>query len=215
MLKLGRKILSFRKRIVAIVVGVTMVTLSLLFTNDMARRLREKEQHEVALWVHAMERVMSDSSNDPFVQDILSQRNNIPFIITNQNLKVLHSHLIPEEIINIPTACARRSTSSPKRIPRSRSNTTGAKTTNTSYSSASPGCSRPSTGSPTSSSPSLRSSSCWVSSLSARPSRTSRTAYGSDWPKKRRTNWVPPPPRCWDGSNTCARSPSIRVPSKR
>ena len=48
MLKLGRKILSFRKRIVAIVVGVTMVTLSLLFTNDMARRLREKEQHEVA-----------------------------------------------------------------------------------------------------------------------------------------------------------------------
>ena len=78
-----------------------------------------------------------------------------------------------------------------------------------------PGCSRPSTGSPTSSSPSLRSSSCWVSSLSARPSRTSRTAYGSDWPKKRRTNWVPPPPRCWDGSNTCARSPSIRVPSKR
>ena len=54
MLKLGRKILSFRKRIVAIVVGVTMVTLSLLFTNDMACRLREKEQHEVALWVHAM-----------------------------------------------------------------------------------------------------------------------------------------------------------------
>ena len=204
MLKLGRKILSFRKRIVAIVVGVTMVTLSLLFTNDMARRLREKEQHEVALWVHAMERVMSDSSNDPFVQDILSQRNNIPFIIS-----------FPKRSSTIPTACARRSTSSPKRTPRSRSNTTGAKTTNTSYSSASPGCSRPSTGSPTSSSPSLRSSSCWVSSLSARPSRTSRTAYGSDWPKKRRTNWAPPPPRCWDGSNTCARSPSIRVPSKR
>ena len=47
MLKLGRKILSFRKRIVAIVVGVTMVTLSLLFTNDMARRLREKA-HQAA-----------------------------------------------------------------------------------------------------------------------------------------------------------------------
>lgn len=102
MLKLGRKILSFRKRIVAIVVGVTMVTLSLLFTNDMACRLREKEQHEVALWVHAMERVMSDSSNDPFVEDILSQRNNIPFIITNQDLKILYSHLIPEEIVNHP-----------------------------------------------------------------------------------------------------------------
>lgn len=102
MLKLGRKILPFRKRIVAIVVGVTLVTLSLLFTNDMACRLREKEQHEVALWVHAMERVMSDSSNDPFVEDILSQRNNIPFIITNQDLKILYSHLIPEEIVNHP-----------------------------------------------------------------------------------------------------------------
>ena len=46
MLKLGRKILSFRKRIVAIVVGVTMVTLSLLFTNDMARRLREIQKEQ-------------------------------------------------------------------------------------------------------------------------------------------------------------------------
>ncbi len=106
MFKLGGKILSFRKRIIAIVIGVMLVTVSLLFTNDMARRLREKEQHEVTLWVHAMERVMSDvmndTGNDPFIRDILSQRNNIPFIITNQDLKVLRSHLIPEEIINHP-----------------------------------------------------------------------------------------------------------------
>ena len=215
MLKLGRKILSFRKRIVAIVVGVTMVTLSLLFTNDMARRLREKEQHEVALWVHAMERVMSDSSNDPFVQDILSQRNNIPFIITNQNLKVLHSHLIPEEIINHPDRLRKKINQlTEENTPITIQYYWGkdhkhiiffgqSRLLKTLYRY------------PTSSSPSLRSSSCWVSSLSARPSRTSRTAYGSDWPKKRRTNWAPPPPRCWDGSNTCARSPSIRVPSKR
>lgn len=100
------RILSFRKRIVAIVAGTTLVLLSLFFTNDMARSLREKEQHEVELWVHAMERVMrdvmSDSGNDPFVEDILSQRNNIPFIITNQDLKVLRSHLIPEAIVNHP-----------------------------------------------------------------------------------------------------------------
>ena len=215
MLKLGRKILSFRKRIVAIVVGVTMVTLSLLFTNDMARRLREKEQHEVALWVHAMERVMSDSSNDPFVQDILSQRNNIPFIITNQNLKVLHSHLIPEEIINHPDRLRKKINQlTEENTPITIQYYWGKDHKHIIFFGQSR-CSRPSTGSPTSSSPSLRSSSCWVSSLSARPSRTSRTAYGSDWPKKRRTNWVPPPPRCWDGSNTCARSPSIRVPSKR
>ena len=215
MLKLGRKILSFRKRIVAIVVGVTMVTLSLLFTNDMARRLREKEQHEVALWVHAMERVMSDSSNDPFVQDILSQRNNIPFIITNQNLKVLHSHLIPEEIINHPDRLRKKINQlTEENTPITIQYYWGKDHKHIIFF----GQSR------------LLKTLYWfpyiqlsviaifillVSSLSARPSRTSRTAYGSDWPKKRRTNWAPPPPRCWDGSNTCARSPSIRVPSKR
>ena len=215
MLKLGRKILSFRKRIVAIVVGVTMVTLSLLFTNDMARRLREKEQHEVALWVHAMERVMSDSSNDPFVQDILSQRNNIPFIITNQNLKVLHSHLIPEEIINHPDRLRKKINQlTEENTPITIQYYWGkdhkhiiffgqSRLLKTLY------------WFPYIQLSVIASSSCWVSSLSARPSRTSRTAYGSDWPKKRRTNWAPPPPRCWDGSNTCARSPSIRVPSKR
>jgi hypothetical protein len=215
MLKLGRKILSFRKRIVAIVVGVTMVTLSLLFTNDMARRLREKEQHEVALWVHAMERVMSDSSNDPFVQDILSQRNNIPFIITNQNLKVLHSHLIPEEIINHPDRLRKKINQlTEENTPITIQYYWGKDHKHIIFF----GQSR------------LLKTLYWFPYIqlsviaifillgfiaSARPSRTSRTAYGSDWPKKRRTNWAPPPPRCWDGSNTCARSPSIRVPSKR
>lgn len=215
MLKLGRKILSFRKRIVAIVVGVTMVTLSLLFTNDMARRLREKEQHEVALWVHAMERVMSDSSNDPFVQDILSQRNNIPFIITNQNLKVLHSHLIPEEIINHPDRLRKKINHHRREHPDHDPILLGQRPQTHHILRPVPAAQDPLLVPLHPGSPSLRSSSCWVSSLSARPSRTSRTAYGSDWPKKRRTNWAPPPPRCWDGSNTCARSPSIRVPSKR
>ena len=42
-----RHLLSFRNRIVAIVAGVTLVALSLLFTNQMAGQLKEKEQHEV------------------------------------------------------------------------------------------------------------------------------------------------------------------------
>ena len=105
-MKLAHTIFSFRNRLVIIIVGISLGAVSLLYTNNMARRLKEKEQHDVALWAHAMERVtrdvLSDSSNDPFVEDILSQRNNIPFIITDENLKVLHSHLIPDEIINHP-----------------------------------------------------------------------------------------------------------------
>ena len=55
-----RKILSFRNRIVVIAVGALLGALSLLYTNNMALRLREKEQHDVALWAHAMERLNRD-----------------------------------------------------------------------------------------------------------------------------------------------------------
>ena len=53
-------LLSFRNRVVVIVVGISLGAMSLLYTNDMARRLREKEQHDVALWAHAMERINRD-----------------------------------------------------------------------------------------------------------------------------------------------------------
>ena len=103
-----RKILSFRNRIVVIAVGALLGGLSLLYTNNMALRLREKEQHEVALWAHAMERLNRDvlrgsiQVHDPLVDDLISNNNNIPFIITNERLEVITSHLIPEEVINHP-----------------------------------------------------------------------------------------------------------------
>ena len=101
-MKIRTEFFSFRNRVVVIVVGVTLGALSLLYTNDMARRLQEKEQHDVALWAHAMERVTRDvlggSIQDPFVADIMSNGNNIPFIMTNENLEVLQFHLVPEKI---------------------------------------------------------------------------------------------------------------------
>lgn len=103
-----RKLLSFRNRIVLIAAGIFLGGLSLLYTNNMAHRLKEKEQHDVALWAHAMERlnrnVLSGSgiAPDPLVNDLISSNNNIPFIITNENLEVISSHLIPDEIINHP-----------------------------------------------------------------------------------------------------------------
>ena len=103
-----RKIFSFRNRIVVIVVGIVLGALSLVYTNDLARRLREKEQHDVALWAHAMERLNRDvlsgsiQVQDPLVDDLISNNNNIPFIITNENGQVISSHLIPDEVINHP-----------------------------------------------------------------------------------------------------------------
>ncbi|MUU02973.1 hypothetical protein [Alistipes sp.] len=94
---------------------------SLLYTNNMAKRLKEKEQHDVALWAHAMERanrnVMGGSMEDPLITDIVSNGNNIPFIMTNENLEVLNSTWFPKRSSTTPTGCAGRSTNSRPRTP--------------------------------------------------------------------------------------------------
>lgn len=97
---------SFRNRMAIIAVGVALGAVSLLFTDNMARQLQQKEQHDVLLWAHAMERVHRDVSGDllqdPLIADIMSNGNNIPFIITDENLEVINFHLIPEEVIDHP-----------------------------------------------------------------------------------------------------------------
>ena len=100
------KILSFRNRVVILSLGAVLVALSLAYTNRMANRLREKEQHDVELWARAMERVnrdaMGDYMADPLIANIVNNRNNIPFIITDENLRVVSSHLVPDNIIGDP-----------------------------------------------------------------------------------------------------------------
>ena len=116
-MKFGRNILSFRNfsfrnRVVVIFVGLALGVLSLLYTNKMAQRLKEQEQHDVVLWTHAMERanrdVMGNSLQDPLIQDIINNSNNIPFIITDENLKVHYSHLVPDEILDHPDKLRRQ-----------------------------------------------------------------------------------------------------------
>jgi anti-sigma regulatory factor (Ser/Thr protein kinase) len=86
--------------------GIVLVSTSLFITNRMANSLREKERHDVELWAAAMERInrdaMGDYMGDPLVASIISNRNNIPFIITDENLRVVSYHLIPDTIINNP-----------------------------------------------------------------------------------------------------------------
>ena len=105
-MKIRRDLFSFRNRVVVILVGILLGALSLIYTNNMAARLEEKEQHDVALWAHAMERINRDVLgsviSDPLVKDIMSNGNNIPFIITNENLEVVNAHLIPDRIIDHP-----------------------------------------------------------------------------------------------------------------
>lgn len=92
-----------RGRTVILVVATILVGLSLFVTNRIAEELRIKEQHDVELWATAMERVnrdaMGDYINDPLVTSIISNRNNIPFVITDENLRVISHHLIPDKVI--------------------------------------------------------------------------------------------------------------------
>lgn len=99
------RLLTFRNRMVVIVLGLVLACVSLFFTSRMARSLSEKEQHDVQIWAMAMERSGNTSmflAEDPLMAEIISGRNNIPLIITDNNLHVIESHLIPQSVINHP-----------------------------------------------------------------------------------------------------------------
>ena len=80
--------ISFRSRIILITVGVVLAIMSLFYTYKLADVLRQKEQHDVELWVAAMERVSREAFGnylvDPLISHIVSTHNNIPFIITDE-----------------------------------------------------------------------------------------------------------------------------------
>lgn len=101
-----RKIWSFRNRVVVLSIGALLVLLSLAYTARMAHNLGEKERHDVELWARAMERVnrdaMGDYMRDPLISNIINNRNNIPFIITDENLHIISSHLVDTAIVNNP-----------------------------------------------------------------------------------------------------------------
>jgi len=97
-----RLFFSFRGQVTIIVVGLAIAIGSWLFTNYMARNLREMEQNEVALWSYVMTRLGEFNRNDPIVRRIIGNRNNIPFIMTDERLQVISSNRVPEKIINHP-----------------------------------------------------------------------------------------------------------------
>lgn len=105
LLRLKNKVLE-NGRVVVLVLATIFIAVSLLLTNRMAEALHHKEKHDVELWAAAMERVnrdaMGDYINDPLVASIINNRNNIPFIITDENLRVISHHLIPPEVIESP-----------------------------------------------------------------------------------------------------------------
>ena len=105
LLRLKNKVLE-NGRVVVLVLATLLIAISLFLTNRMAEALHHKEKNDVELWAAAMERVnrdaMGDYINDPLITSIINNRNNIPFIITDENLRIISHHLIPQEVISSP-----------------------------------------------------------------------------------------------------------------
>jgi signal transduction histidine kinase len=95
-----------------LIIGIALAVLSLFYNYRLADVLRQKEQNDVALWVAAMERVSHDAFGnyytDPLISHIVSTQNNIPFIITDENLSLIVSNRIEEDVLRDPDKFRRK-----------------------------------------------------------------------------------------------------------
>ncbi len=98
---------TFRHRVLIIAVGLIIGIGSIIATNRMARQLRDKERNEVLLWSYAMSK-LGDADRDPVLINIISDKNNIPFVVTDENLRVENAHLIPQHVLSHPDLLRRR-----------------------------------------------------------------------------------------------------------
>jgi signal transduction histidine kinase len=92
---------SYKSKRTVIVVGLIIGTASLLFTSRLAGELRTKEQNEVQIWAQAMS--LAVNFENPLFYTIANNNNSIPFIITDENLRLLESHRIPDPVRQDPT----------------------------------------------------------------------------------------------------------------
>lgn len=90
------------RRLIIIIVGLIIGAVSLFSTDQMAQELHDKEHEEVRLWSYAMEHAGGFDKGNPLLIHIINRKNNIPFIITNEELKVEQSNLISSKVLDHP-----------------------------------------------------------------------------------------------------------------
>lgn len=91
-------------RIIFISIGILFVSLSVYSISQMVKSLREKELYDVEMWVKTMKQASLDitSSDIANTLNLASAQQNIPFIVLDESMTVLMSHLIDEDVINHP-----------------------------------------------------------------------------------------------------------------
>ncbi len=108
--KLGYLWGNYRNHVI-ISLAAMFVVMTVYVTSQMANTLKEKEIHEMELWVHTMQQLSRDVAM-PGVQmeinSMTSTRQNIPFVVLDDNMRVVASHLVETSILNHPDRLRRQ-----------------------------------------------------------------------------------------------------------
>jgi signal transduction histidine kinase len=95
--------LTYRNRVVIIIIGLVLGLVSMFVTSNMARQLRDKEQHEVELWGYAISFSGVFGSEDNELMDrMMASRSNIPTIVLDDNSVVRQYYGISDKVVNHP-----------------------------------------------------------------------------------------------------------------
>ncbi len=90
--------ISYKGKRNIIIVGLVIGFTSLLFTSNLTRRMRIKEQKEVQIWALAMQH-LSYVELDPFFEYIINVNQTIPFVVIDENINPIIYNLIDPAVI--------------------------------------------------------------------------------------------------------------------
>ena len=108
--KLNAGRVSYRNKRIMVAVGLVICFGSIGFTNYMAHTLREKEQRDIELWAYTLEQSLFIGPTDPLRQRFMQTMSNMPWIVTDENLRVINENGIPGRILDNPTILRRKLT---------------------------------------------------------------------------------------------------------
>ncbi len=97
-----RNWLTFRRKVILIVIGLLIGGASLLFTNSIARSMREQEQQEVRLWTLFLVNENLFHPGNRATELITQAESDVPFVVVDQNARVRYSHLMDNETLSNP-----------------------------------------------------------------------------------------------------------------
>lgn len=210
---LAYPLFSFRNRVLIIVLGLVIGISSLLFTNDMARQLREKEQNEVAIWSAAFRDPGRQSEQSAALgADQLEKQHPVHHRRRADEHSQLASDTRPHPQPPEPETQKDRGNGRGQFLHSGHHDEQRdvlhflrrvAAAQDAGLFSLHPADDH------------RRVRHLRLHHVPLEQAGRAEPASGSGWPRRRPISSGRPPRRCWAGSSTCARSPSTRRPSKR